>query len=495
MFCSSCGKTISPDWKKCRHCGAPVGDSRFDGVPYTSAQVRIVPGQSVYKDVIEARQYTRTTYTGDFEGKAEGSVDQRTTYRPVYEGSSVPEDIRRDVRAAVGTEEEPIREVHAPVGEPADIDPEDLEKNIEGFDLSQIKSRPIVARKPQGLSSDVKEYVKRLETGEERPRRGRHLAPGDPYVAPEEAPEGEAPEEEYVSDEPQGLDTAKIIKIVAALVAVAVLFVAGIYIAPKIINNFKKGASAKIAGVTPDVYDQGIALLDSHVEDAYVTDALAVYASGGYTALNTKLAADEAAIQALLPAEPSVNDQLFLDAVSAIQSDIGSAIAYDAIEIAAEGTATSDDSKARWASITQTLSEFKAINSDVGLTAVVNGERINLVTATPEPQASPTPAFPTLSKGDEGSKVLTLQNRLYDLGYLSGDRDGKFGSQTQTAVKLFQQDAGLETTGIADPATLAIMFSENPPMTESARITPTPEMTPTPEPTLEPTTEAPSDAI
>ncbi len=494
MFCSSCGKTISPDWKKCKHCGAPVGDSRFDGVPYTSAQVRIVPGQSAYRDVVEARQYTRTTYTGDSEGMNEGEVDQRTTYRPVYEGSSVPEDIRRDVRAEVGVKEEPVREATAPPREQDEIDPEDLEKNIEGFDLSQIRSRPIVARKPQGISSDVKEYVKKLETEEERPRRGRHLAPGDPYANVDESA-GEAPEEEYVADEPRGLDTAKIIKIVAALVAVAALFVVGIYIAPRLISNFNKEANVKIAGVTSEVYDAGVAVLDAHVGETYINDALAVYASGGYTALNTKLDADETAIQALLPTEPGVNDQLFLDAVTAIQSDIGSAIAYDAIEIAAEGAATSEDSQARWAAINQTVTEFKNITSDVGLTAVVNGERINLVTATPEPQASPTPSYPTLSKGDEGNKVLALQNRLYDLGYLEGDRDGKFGSQTQTAVKLFQQDAGLATTGIADPETLAIMFSDDAPMTETAKITPIPETTPTPEPSIAPTPETSGDAI
>jgi hypothetical protein len=493
MFCSSCGKTISPDWKKCRHCGAPVGDSRFDGVPYTSAQVRIVPGQSAYRDVIEARQYTRTSYTGDLDAAGEGAVDQRTTYRPVYEGSSVPEHIRHDVRAAVGVEDAPSAAPGFLDAEPADIDPEELEKNIEGFDLSQIRSRPIVAKKPQGLSTDVREYVKRLESGEERPRRGRHLSADDPYAHAEEPAEGEAPEEEYVADEPQGLDTGRIIKIAVALVAVAALFVIGIYIAPKLINNFRREASVKIAGVTPAVYDQGVALLAAHVEPAYISDALAVYASGGYAALNTKLQADDQAIAALLPPEPGLNDSLFLQAVAAIQSDIGSAIAYDAIEIAAEGAATSEESAARWAAINQTVTEFQAITSDIGLTAVVNGERIDLVTPTPEPQASPTPAYPTLSKGDKSSAVQKMQERLYELGYLSGDRDGNFGSQTQTAVKLFQQDAGLPTTGTADPETIAAMLADDAPMTDNARITPTPA--PTAEPTAEPTVEPAVDPI
>ena len=75
---------------------------------------------------------------------------------------------------------------------------------------------------------------------------------------------------------------------------------------------------------------------------------------------------------------------------------------------------------------------------------------------------------------------LDLQNRLYQLGFLLDDRDGDFGSKTQTAVKLFQQTAGLEATGIADNATLTLLYSDEAPRTEYAQITPSPA--PTPEP-------------
>ena len=41
MFCSKCGKTLFADEERCGHCGAPIGESKFLGVPYTSAQAMI----------------------------------------------------------------------------------------------------------------------------------------------------------------------------------------------------------------------------------------------------------------------------------------------------------------------------------------------------------------------------------------------------------------------------------------------------------------------
>ena len=58
MFCSKWGKTLKPDAEKCA-CGQPVGASRFEGVPYTSAQARIVPGEASLAG--DALPYTRTT--------------------------------------------------------------------------------------------------------------------------------------------------------------------------------------------------------------------------------------------------------------------------------------------------------------------------------------------------------------------------------------------------------------------------------------------------
>ncbi|MGN0775275.1 MAG: peptidoglycan-binding protein [Candidatus Ventricola sp.] len=90
------------------------------------------------------------------------------------------------------------------------------------------------------------------------------------------------------------------------------------------------------------------------------------------------------------------------------------------------------------------------------------------VTATPAPAAAPT--YTTLRKGDEGPEVVTLQQALAELGYLSGAADGNFGTGTQTAVKKFQTDQGLEADGIAGKKTLEALYAKS-------SVTPIPETT------------------
>lgn len=123
-------------------------------------------------------------------------------------------------------------------------------------------------------------------------------------------------------------------------------------------------------------------------------------------------------------------------------------------------------------------------------------------TPTPAPTATPsptpfTPQLPSqeelaaagigdriLMRGLEGSDVALMQQRLYDLGYYTGDIDGKFGLQTRTAVRDFQRAHGLEKIdGKAGPETLGRLFSED----VVIQPTPTPVATPTPVPTPTPT--------
>jgi len=55
-----------------------------------------------------------------------------------------------------------------------------------------------------------------------------------------------------------------------------------------------------------------------------------------------------------------------------------------------------------------------------------------------------------LQEGDEGEDVTFLQIRLEDLRYYDGDLTGKYDTKTREAVAAFQQENGLEATGIAD---------------------------------------------
>jgi peptidoglycan hydrolase-like protein with peptidoglycan-binding domain len=68
-----------------------------------------------------------------------------------------------------------------------------------------------------------------------------------------------------------------------------------------------------------------------------------------------------------------------------------------------------------------------------------------------------------LAPGATGSGVAQIQDLLADLGYdlprsmKKKGADGIFGSETQAAVKKFQQDYGLKADGLVGPKTLAMM--------------------------------------
>ena len=65
----------------------------------------------------------------------------------------------------------------------------------------------------------------------------------------------------------------------------------------------------------------------------------------------------------------------------------------------------------------------------------------------------------TLQKGDSGDSVLSMQQMLVELGYLSGVPDGNFGKKTVEAIKKYQKDMGVEVTGIADEATQRLILT------------------------------------
>lgn len=59
----------------------------------------------------------------------------------------------------------------------------------------------------------------------------------------------------------------------------------------------------------------------------------------------------------------------------------------------------------------------------------------------------------TIKKGSSGDAVLQLQKWLLQLGYNVGTPDGRFGNQTDLAVKAFQTDHGLTADGIVGTLT------------------------------------------
>jgi len=62
--------------------------------------------------------------------------------------------------------------------------------------------------------------------------------------------------------------------------------------------------------------------------------------------------------------------------------------------------------------------------------------------------------------GDDSTGIVVLQNRLIALEYLYDSADGVYGENTEVAIKLFQTEHNLRETGIADPDTQALLFSD-----------------------------------
>ena len=84
------------------------------------------------------------------------------------------------------------------------------------------------------------------------------------------------------------------------------------------------------------------------------------------------------------------------------------------------------------------------------------------VTATPRPTATPNLSKARYLKlGMSGSDVRLVQNRLIDLGYLTGKADSTYGSATEAAVKAFQKRNGLWNDGIAGPDTQRKLYSNS----------------------------------
>ncbi len=70
------------------------------------------------------------------------------------------------------------------------------------------------------------------------------------------------------------------------------------------------------------------------------------------------------------------------------------------------------------------------------------------------------PAIPeTLRSGSSGDDVVRLQRRLGGLEFIFGAYDGHYGAQTAEAVSAFQKQHKLEQTGVADRATMEVLFS------------------------------------
>lgn len=87
---------------------------------------------------------------------------------------------------------------------------------------------------------------------------------------------------------------------------------------------------------------------------------------------------------------------------------------------------------------------------------------------------APATGRPTLRKGSRGGAVRDLQQRLAQAGFSPGPIDGVFGSQTDRAVRAFQQARRLVVDGIVGTQTWGALASSNLPLPDSSG-TPSPQ--------------------
>lgn len=81
------------------------------------------------------------------------------------------------------------------------------------------------------------------------------------------------------------------------------------------------------------------------------------------------------------------------------------------------------------------------------------------------PTSTPTTSVerPTrlLYSGCSGDDVKSVQQRLKDLGYLTDKVDGKYGANTEAAMRAFQEKNGLTASGNGDTSTYTVLYSVN----------------------------------
>ena len=91
----------------------------------------------------------------------------------------------------------------------------------------------------------------------------------------------------------------------------------------------------------------------------------------------------------------------------------------------------------------------------------------NIPAPTPQPGAE---KYTELKNGSEGEAVTALQSALAELGYLEEEEvDGKFGSKTEDALKVFQKRNGFTQDGIASQDLQLKLYEDTPKDTRGYR--------------------------
>ncbi|MDL2206076.1 peptidoglycan-binding protein [Eubacteriales bacterium OttesenSCG-928-N13] len=497
MFCSKCGKTLTQDAVTCPHCGATVGESRFEGFGYTAAQQRYMVGEN--ESARNQVPYTRTTYTstGEEPEQQEGDIYSRTTYRPILKEEQPEPKIDEPAPA-----EDASTTKDAPKAvEPQAIEPEQSVAAVAG-DASVVIA-PLKPIKKTGISPEVQQYIQRMNEQKERKQKGSRATDTDALPQDAEldslAMEPAQDDEGAVQDTPvrrsqrsekvQGRALPAWLKPAVAILCILVILGVSGYLIMMNLSN-----ASQLEGVSYDVRQKGLELINNRLSPEYRTPIVALMKSE-YAAMGTEgataaadkvndvLAASQAEIDALMPEEGSglKNDKLFVSAIGKLQTKVDNAMRNDALAQSSTDENTTNTLTAiadeAWADVENYATALTTAKEEGQLQGIDKG--LN-PTPTPAPDITPTPApYKTLKNGMNNNKnVKKLQLQLQKLGYFNGTVDSDYGRVTVTAVKKFQQAAGLEANGIADSATQEALYADDAPK-YGTNATPAPDAAPT----------------
>ena len=549
MFCANCGKTLKNGASTCPHCGAPVGENHFQGLPYTAAQPKIAPGETE-KLAEQFRPYTRTTYMGS--GEPEGDVLSRTTYRPVLdeESASAPEDGEAPTQEAPASEGESAPEaeaaenrgngVEALFDEPKgkddaedgaapssesdaqeDGEAEAVEDAVD-IDPASIHVEPVKV----DAEPEISEESKRILSGEapvhnERVKRslltdklpfGRKEADRplfgeekeeDGVPVPEDAAEVESDDtssEEFDFGRGErarklNFDYITIAKYAAIALVIIAVFVGGYLWIDYMISGRD---SSPIDGVSQALYDSGTQYVSTLAEDAFRAEMIQLYQTDSLAFLE-RVDSMLAEADAMLPESPRENDALFIEAMRHIITNVGNALSVDSMNAPLLANASAEEqatintaSQNNWQIVQNGIAALSEATTATGLTNIINSQTVTVnvqqVEEIPQ-ETEPTPdpsQYTSLYKDMRSEEVQAMQERLIELGYLDDSADGVFGNNTLIAVKFFQQDAGFDVDGIASPEMQALLFSEDAPRRATPSPSPDPSATVAPTQTPEP---------
>ena len=103
----------------------------------------------------------------------------------------------------------------------------------------------------------------------------------------------------------------------------------------------------------------------------------------------------------------------------------------------------------------QTASALSRWQRNHGLTGTGRMDDATLAALLPDAAATQNADAASGQNAPSAEQVRSAQQLLIDMGYLSGKADGLFGPKTTAALQAFQKEMGLAETGALDDATLA----------------------------------------